>query len=96
MLPLERKFDVQPQLALGDALDFTADGAEHAHGRRHRLVKLRVPGIGYASLAIVDVTWSEADVARLLGTPIGAWREQTADDLRRHTAGQLVRRPDTR
>jgi hypothetical protein len=79
----------------GDALAFAADGSDRTE-RRHRLVKLRVPGIGYASLAIVDVGWSEAEVACLLGSPIDAWCEQGADDLRRHAAAQSVRRPDTR
>jgi hypothetical protein len=68
------------------------DGAERSFGRRHRLVKLRVPGIGYASLANIDADWSEADVA----LSIDAWWEQTADNLRLLAAAQLVRRTDNR
>ena len=96
LLQLRTVFGLQPQhVCAGDALAFAGDGSDRTE-RRHRLVKLRVPGIGYASLAIVDVTWGEADVACLLGTPIDVWRQQSADDVRRLLAAQSVRRPDTR
>ena len=90
------KFDLQAQLALGDALDFTADGAERAHGRRHRLVKLRVAGAGYAGLAIVAAGWTEADVAQLVGAPVEGWRELTAAEVQALAASRTVGAGDTR
>jgi hypothetical protein len=44
---------MQPKLTLADALDYSPDGAERHRGRQHRLVKLRVPGGGYACHAIM-------------------------------------------
>ena len=100
LLELESILDVQtqrkPDRYVADALDFTADGAERHLGRRHRLVKLRVPGGGYASYAIIDARWSEADVAQQLGTWIEAWKEQDADQVQALVASRALRRPDTR
>ena len=95
LLQIRRHFTVQPQPAfLGDALDFSAEGSTAK--RRHRLVKLRVPGVGNASYAIVGADWSEAGVAQLIGRPIAAWIEQTADQVHALNARRIIGTPDNR
>jgi hypothetical protein len=77
-------------------LDFTADGAERPRGRRHRLVKHRVRGAGYAGLAIVSAGWTEANVEKVVGAPVEGWRELTADEVQALAAGRVLGRVDGR
>lgn len=86
----------------GDALDYSPDGAERGRARRHKLVRLRIPGAGsggrgsYASYAIVDASWNEADVAQLVGAPVETSIEQTAEQLQALAARRVVGRSDGR
>jgi hypothetical protein len=65
-------------------------------GTAHRLVKLRVPGGGYACHAIIDARWCEADLAQQLGTWVEAWKEQDADQVQALVARRVLGRPDVR